>query len=246
MSTEAGAYLRLERATRELHDIAHDKSIPKQLRIRLRHIVGDMELSEKDAYELHIAKLHAEKISSRDTLTGLPNRNAFEKALSARTNHAMRFTTDVLYAIYIDIDKFKQINDIYGHDAGDVYLKFIAEHMREVFRPDDMVARIGGDEFAALLFLRGYDDEDGVEHDTQMPALVERIRHAVYLAKCDVRDVLPKLVSGKKKPVLNVDENKDTASVGYTHFIPGADTKESLLKKADEAMYRAKKENNPA
>ena len=126
VSTEAGAYLRLERATRELHDIAHDKSIPKQLRIRLRHIVGDMELSEKDAYELHIAKLHAEKISSRDTLTGLPNRNAFEKALSARTNHAMRFTTDVLYAIYIDIDKFKQINDIYGHDAGDVYLKFIA------------------------------------------------------------------------------------------------------------------------
>ena len=86
-------------------------------------------------------------LSSHDILTGLYNRNFFEEEM-ARLGSGRQFPITV---IEIDIDGLKQINDQFGHSVGDDFIKRVAVILKEVFRADDIIARIGGDEFALLL-----------------------------------------------------------------------------------------------
>ncbi len=90
------------------------------------------------------------ELSSRDPLTGLSNRRQFELALASEVDRVARAGEPALM-LMIDIDHFKRINDEYGHPAGDLVLKAVAQTLDECIRPMDTVARFGGEEFAMIL-----------------------------------------------------------------------------------------------
>jgi diguanylate cyclase (GGDEF)-like protein len=89
-------------------------------------------------------------LSSRDALTGLANRRAFEAAIARETDRVARSGEPALL-LFLDIDHFKRINDHHGHNAGDLVIKAVAEALMASSRPMDLVARIGGEEFAIIL-----------------------------------------------------------------------------------------------
>jgi diguanylate cyclase (GGDEF)-like protein/PAS domain S-box-containing protein len=149
-----------------------------------------------------------------DALTGLPNRNA----LAARLEHAIvrvNRTGDRLALLFIDLDRFKKVNDTHGHAAGDEVLRQAGARIRGCVRDLDTVARLGGDEFVVLL-------ETDVRPDT--PGIIgERVRSA-FLAPFHWKSV----------------EVRCGASVGVSLYPDHAGDPASLLESADEAMYRVK------
>jgi diguanylate cyclase (GGDEF)-like protein len=163
-------------------------------------------------------QLHAEltRRSEFDLLTDIPNRFALEKFINAQVEEAGR-TGRMLGLIYIDLDKFKPINDTYGHHAGDLYLKEVATRMNKQLLGGDMLARLGGDEFAALVTLwNGSSDLDSI---------VARLAHC-FDTPFEIEGVF---ISG-------------TASIGFALFPSDAGTIDGLLSAADAAMYRIKNE----
>jgi diguanylate cyclase (GGDEF)-like protein len=118
--------------------------------------------------------------------------------------------------IYIDLDDFKQVNDIYGHHVGDLYLQEAAARMQRQLRPGDMLARLGGDEFAIL-----------VPH-VHSRAIMEEISRR--LSSCFVSPVV-------------IDEHSlpGSASIGIALYPDDGGTSDELLKAADAAMYEKKK-----
>ena len=157
--------------------------------------------------QLHQAAVH-------DALTGLPNRNA----LAARLEHAIlrvNRSGDRLALLFIDLDRFKKVNDTLGHAAGDEVLRQAAARIRATVRDVDTVARLGGDEFVVLL-------ENDVHPD--VPSLIgERIR-AAFGAPFDWKGL----------------EVRCGASVGVSLYPDHAGDPAALLQSADEAMYRVK------
>lgn len=153
-------------------------------------------------------------MARHDTLTGLPNRALFaermEHALAgARRDHGR------LALIFLDVDKFKPVNDTLGHAVGDLLLKEFANRIRGVLREADTAARIGGDEFLVLL--------SQIHHDGDAVTVAEKIRLAV------------------NEP-FDIADHSITVSVSIgIAFYPdhGSDMLE-LAKHADQAMYRAK------
>ncbi len=90
------------------------------------------------------------ELSSRDALTGLPNRRHFERALDREVDRVAR-TGEPTLVLVLDIDHFKRVNDNWGHAAGDEVIRVVARALAEAVRPMDTVARMGGEEFAAIL-----------------------------------------------------------------------------------------------
>ncbi|MCC9005665.1 diguanylate cyclase domain-containing protein [Pseudomonas putida] len=147
----------------------------------------------------------------RDALTGLGNRKAFHQQLE-RSLGAQRLPLGVLF---LDLDRFKQVNDRFGHDVGDALLVCMAERLRNAMRKQDMAYRLGGDEFTAIL---------PVIDETAAGALAERLLAALS-APVSVGGVLIDFV---------------TPSIGLA-FAPAHGTSASMLvKAADQAMYQAK------
>ncbi|MDP9423917.1 MAG: EAL domain-containing protein [Pseudomonadota bacterium] len=153
-----------------------------------------------------------------DTLTGLPNRVGF-KAELARRLEAARASGGQLGLCMIDLNRFKEINDVHGHKAGDEVLALLAERMRDALGPNDIVARLGGDEFVALT---QFADQG------QLVAFAERL---------DVELKTPLSVGHF--------EARLGASIGVAVFPDDADSAEALVNNADLAMYRAKAEAAP-
>ena len=151
-----------------------------------------------------------------DSLTGLPNRSLFYDRIYQGLARARRSNSKVALML-LDIDRFKNINDSLGHDAGDLMLKAISMRLTEGVRDMDTVARLGGDEFVVVL--------EGV-HDIE-----------------DVMFVANKLLTTLSRPVeISGHEISSTVSIGVSLFPDdGADTDE-LLKHADIAMYKAKED----
>lgn len=151
-------------------------------------------------------------LAFHDSLTGLPNRNLLQDRLNREIAAAQRKHTGFA-VIYIDIDRFKEINDTWGHDAGDAILRAVASRLRSALRRSDTLARLGGDEFVAVLENAG------------KPAFALSVAEKL-LAAC----VRPCRLNGH--PV--------TVSIGISLYPQHARTAEALLKCADSAMYQAK------
>lgn len=167
-----------------------------------------------DITERTNALARIEYLANHDELTALPNRTMFGELLQITLANAKRYQHKFAL-FFIDLDRFKVINDSLGHHAGDELLKEVALRLKQSLRSGDMVARMSGDEFVVLL------PETGKENET---AAVAR-----------------KILSALTKPMyLAGQECCITASLGISLYPSDADDKESLLKNADIAMYRAK------
>lgn len=151
-----------------------------------------------------------------DPLTGLPNRTLFMDRLSLSCKRAMRSPDRGFSLMFIDLDKFKNINDRFGHSAGDTLLRDVSRRLRECVRTCDTVSRFGGDEFAILL--------EEVTNETEAVAFAKRILS---------RMAEPYTLDGKETRVFG--------SVGIALFHEPCEGPCGLLQDADVAMYRAKK-----
>ena len=152
--------------------------------------------------------------SRRDGLTGLPNRRAFDEELAREVPRATRAGAP-LAVVVLDVDRFKAVNDLHGHAAGDAVLREVAARARAGVRAGDLAARIGGEEFALLL--PGADLAGAHE-------LAERLRAAIATA--------PFEAEGKTLEV--------TASLGCAALAAG-EPPEALLARADARLYEAKR-----
>jgi len=179
----------------------------------------DVELLELLAAQAAVAIKNAQLLSemarmaSTDSLTGLLNRRAFDEKLSEEINRAQRYGYS-LCLLMIDIDGFKQFNDLYGHRKGDLHLITVSDLILNCVRKQDLVARIGGEEFCVIL-----------PHTYRVGGgeLAERIRSSV------------------EARFRNQVETGGTVSIGVAEFPLDADSISSLYDSADQAMFKAKR-----
>ena len=160
----------------------------------------------------------ARNAAFHDNLTGLPNRALFNDRLEHGIAQAKRHRW-ILAVMFVDLDKFKNINDTYGHLAGDAVLQTIAERLKHNTRDEDTVSRYGGDEFLYLL--------TQIHEQNDITRIAVKILKAIQ-APCNVSvgDVIV-------NPCLE-------ASIGISIFPRDGATAQALIKSADEAMYGAK------
>lgn len=167
---------------------------------------------EREASEL--ATVEMEHLAYHDALTGLPNRPLYMDRLIMALAQAARLNQK-LAVFFLDLDRFKDINDSLGHSTGDVLLKAVAERIRRCVREGDTVARFGGDEFTLL---------------------IPRIDHIEDAAK-----IAQKILETLKIPfTLGDRELFVTTSIGISVFPSDGSDPETLVRNADTAMYRAK------
>jgi diguanylate cyclase (GGDEF)-like protein/PAS domain S-box-containing protein len=153
-------------------------------------------------------------LAHHDTLTGLPNRLLFLARLDQSIRHAER-ASGMLAVLFVDLDRFKNINDSLGHPAGDDMLRQLAGRLSRLVRRDDTVARLSGDEFVVLL-----EDIGSAEHAA---LTVEKLMQA-FAEPLQLEDT----------------EVRMTASIGVSLYPQDGKDSSTLLKNADAAMYRAK------
>jgi diguanylate cyclase (GGDEF)-like protein/PAS domain S-box-containing protein len=177
---------------------------------RSTHYVSvSSDISRYKQYEARLAFL-----AHHDALTDLPNRFSFQTHLREALSRARR-DGSVLALMFIDLDRFKIINDSLGHVVGDLALKAVAERLVGCVRPTDLVARLGGDEFVVVL--------DGVKSPQEAAKIADKL--IAVLAK-------PFSLGGHQLSM--------SASIGISCFPQDASEADALLKNADAAMYRAK------
>lgn len=178
-----------------------------------------------DVTDAKRAEAEIERLAYHDALTGLPNRTLFLDRLE-QTLAASRRNRRCGAVLFVDLDHFKQINDVHGHAMGDAVLREIARRLQFHLRQEDTVARLGGDEFVVLLpELAGDLDDAG----------------AMVLA------VAEKLRSAMGTPVVVGDQEFVTgASIGITLFPRVGEGVDDLMREADTAMYRAKERGRNA
>jgi diguanylate cyclase (GGDEF)-like protein len=164
--------------------------------------------------ELNGTRSELLRISRTDQLTGLPNRVVFNEQLDLSIKSARR-NGGKCAVLFIDLDRFKIINDTLGHAAGDVVLVEMAERLRGSVRRSDVIARVGGDEFIVIL--------NEVSHRDQAALIARQVLSAV-----------------RRGIILSGQENQTTASIGIAMFPSDGSDVETLMKNADMAMYRAK------
>jgi diguanylate cyclase (GGDEF)-like protein len=187
--------------------------------VLLTALLGRMswQLARSRARESEAKLKHAmrvEYLAYHDGLTALPNRSLFINLLSQAISQARRHQWQLAVA-FIDLDRFKQINDTLGHEAGDELLKQVASRLKGCLRESDAVARLGGDEFVVLLTGLGED------------------KYAATVAQ--------KIITAIAKPfVLLNQEFRVTASIGISTYPSDGLDEQTLTKNADIAMYQAK------
>lgn len=160
------------------------------------------------------AQAHIHYLSQHDPLTGLPNRSRLQEHLTAKL-HALNGANAKLTLLYIDLDRFKPVNDTMGHAAGDEVLVRVAERLRQCIRADDLVARIGGDEF--VMVISRLRDQD------------------------DIRQLCTRLLESLAKPFgYGQQQVFIGASIGVAIAPQDSSQASELLRCADVALYQAK------
>ncbi len=166
--------------------------------------------------ELEASKDKLKQMALKDSLTGLYNRRYFETVIEELMQVSVRDNAP-LSLIMLDIDRFKRINDSYGHDIGDIVLKELANKLIDTLRQSDVVTRIGGEEFAIVFPNTNLDSA----YKTS-----EKIRKSIENMSINIRDEV----------IIRF-----TISIGVTQFDKDIDKNlNTILKRADQAMYKAK------
>lgn len=174
-----------------------------------------VQLAVHDITDAKQKTVQLEHVASHDALTRLPNRIMMRDRLNEALAHARRYGLQATI-VFLDLDHFKIINDSLGHDQGDVLLKIVADRLSCCVREVDTVARFGGDEFVIVLFDQPKDNDTFI-------GLLERIQKCV------------------KQPVMLAGlEYSVSSSIGFAIYPRDGSDAETLLRNADEAMYRAK------
>jgi diguanylate cyclase (GGDEF)-like protein len=165
--------------------------------------------------ELNMHKDDMEYKARHDVLTGAPNREMFFDQLRFSISNARRNGTH-LAVLFIDLDRFKSINDTFGHAAGDAVLVAVVQRLKSIMRENDAVARLSGDEFGVMI--QPAEDAERIEHVAQ------------------------KIIDALHEPIAFGQKNLNIgASIGISVFPADGDTPEELLHNADAAMYNSKR-----
>ena len=170
----------------------------------------------RDITERKVQQEKIQLLAMTDPLTGLANRHKYNDSLEQAAKQSLRLETKFAL-LFIDLDKFKPVNDNYGHPIGDSLLQHVAQELLAICRDVDLVARIGGDEFAILAL--------GINEPDEVSILAERIVQTI------------------SKPVtIESHVLQISASIGISYFPKDSSDTEQLVRMADEALYIAKHE----
>jgi len=183
-----------------------------------------------DITERKEAENEIKNLAFSDALTHLPNRRTLMDRLNqtmAASNRSRRYGS----LIFIDLDNFKPLNDMFGHEVGDLLLIEVAKRLNSCIRGMDTVARFGGDEFVVMLVELNAGKDESV---SQTEIVVEKIRAS--LAEPYI------LTIRKDEQVITTVTHQCTASIGVQIFLGKEVCAEEIIKQADLAMYRAKKD----
>ncbi|OHB42018.1 MAG: hypothetical protein A2Y11_03210 [Planctomycetes bacterium GWC2_39_26] len=170
----------------------------------------------EDTTERRRAEERIQHLAYYDALTGMPNRAFYNDLLSLALSHAQR-RGEMVAVLFLDLDRFKDVNDTLGHSIGDQLLKIVAGRVADSLRKEDTVTRLGGDEFTLLL--------PGMTQTEDAARIAQKILEAV-----------------KKPLMLGGHELNITASIGIAIYPADGENAEALLKNADTAMYHAKEQ----
>ncbi|QLE85728.1 diguanylate cyclase [Shewanella sp. Scap07] len=197
---------------------------------RKEALANEVEAQAKALKSQHLKLQH---LAEHDDLTGLLNRRAFE-SLADKTLSRCRRHHQGLALLFIDIDKFKQINDVYGHGAGDDMLKALARSITAMTRQADICCRLGGDEFIICI--------EPIKDPNETLVIVEKLFSQIdlYNQQNQHKNALRGQHSAEQNPD-KVEQHQLQISVGISCFPHNGDSLPLLVKTADHAMYRAKK-----
>ncbi|MFT6989171.1 MAG: diguanylate cyclase (GGDEF)-like protein [Paraglaciecola sp.] len=194
---------------------AYNQRLAEEVKQRTEELNSTNLFLQKQIEERLQAQQQLEYDAQHDSLTGLANRVLFNSRLELALASKQRYAASNFAVIFIDLDRFKQINDSLGHMAGDMFLKEVASRIGSCIRGHDLLARLGGDEFVVL-----FDNYD---------------------SPSDVEEISARIISSIAKP-FNI-ENKDMysgASIGIAYIESGYQSADEVLRDSDAAMYQAK------
>lgn len=210
---------KVARAADDLHQVNIElaKEVDERVVIEseLADTKTDLAKVRDDLSKSQIKEEETRKLTFQDALTGLPNRVLFEQHLDQGLIQAKRRSWG-LAVLFIDIDKFKSINDSYGHDLGDKVLIMVANRLQSLIRDEDTVSRWGGDEFMCLLL--------EVKQEVDVTRVAEKMVNRIAEA-CEFTGI-----------VLSIK-----VSIGIAIYPADGETADILFKNADTAMFKAKR-----
>ncbi|BBD65331.1 diguanylate cyclase/phosphodiesterase with PAS/PAC and GAF sensor(s) [Nostoc commune NIES-4072] len=198
-----------------LRNISETKKAEEQMAKRTVELAKANQQLLSEVTEHKRAKSQLMHLAFHDVLTGLPNRALFMNRLEDAVNYSKQHSDYLFAVLFLDLDRFKVINDSLGHTFGDQLLLTVAQRLQQCLRSIDIAARLGGDEFIILLV--------GIKDVLEVVEVVERIQKNLA-----------------QTVVLDGHEVSTTASIGIALSITGYKQPEDYLRDADIAMYRAK------